>query len=167
MTDDTQDPRARALAIAADACGESGRVLGDPVFEAITGGRASARGYSACGDLAHYVLRELGRDLGPWKMSTNISSLVYGMGDAFVWARRGLMPNPGDILYMALPEHVCVLQSVIGASIISYDYGQSIKGKPAGKTVVRAFSVTPAGLMAGNRTIRGWVDLDRALEGIK
>lgn len=52
--------RTEAVRLACYACdGDQGRVFGDPVFEAVTKGRQNWKGYSACGDLAQYVLREL------------------------------------------------------------------------------------------------------------
>jgi hypothetical protein len=117
--------RAAAVDAARFACnGAAGRVLGDPVFELVTEGRNRWKGYSACGDLAHYVLRELGYrdervlnrddDGGevPWKVGANLSRLVFGTGDAFVWAKGTRRPKPGDILYVAPPEHVCVLEEL-------------------------------------------------------
>lgn len=57
--------RATALEIARFACnGAAGRVQGDPVFNAVTEGRGKWKGYSACGDLAHYLLRELQSSTG-------------------------------------------------------------------------------------------------------
>ena len=53
--------RAEAVRIACHACdGGKGRVFGEPVFDAVTEGRQKWKGYAACGDLPHYVLRELG-----------------------------------------------------------------------------------------------------------
>jgi hypothetical protein len=170
--------RAAAVEIARFACnGSVGRVQGDPVFDAVTEGRDKWKGYSACGDLAHYVLRELGyrdervlnrNDDGgrvPWQSGTNLSRLVFGAGAAFVWARGELRPRPGDILYLAPPEHVCVLERLDEASgtIATFDYGQwdHATNKPAGRGRTSPFAATPSVLRIGARVLRGWLDLAR------
>jgi hypothetical protein len=52
--------RAEAVRIARYACdGDKGRIVGDPVFEAVTEGRQRWKGYSACGDL--YAVRDVMR----------------------------------------------------------------------------------------------------------
>lgn len=170
--------RAAAVAAASFACnGNAGRVLGDPVFDAVTEGRAKWKQYSACGDLAHYVLRELGfhdehilnRDddggTVPWKSGVNLSRLVYSSGKAFIWARPELRPKPGDILYLTPPEHVCVFEGIDegAATIASFDYGQFnyAVGKPSGKRCVHAFAVRDNILRVGARVLRGWLDISR------
>ena len=168
--------RAAAVAAARFACnGSAGRVLGDPVFNTVTEGRAQWKGYSACGDLAHYVLRELGfrdehvlnrSDDGgqvPWRTGVNLSRIVYSSSPAFVWAKPKLRPKPGDILYMAPAEHVCVLEALDegAASIATFDYGQFnyTLGKPSGKRCVRAFAASEKSLRVGARVLRGWLDI--------
>lgn len=170
--------RAAAVEIARFACnGSLGRVQGDPVFDAVTEGRSKWKGYSACGDLAHYVLRELGyrdervlnrNDDGgrvPWQSGTNLSRLVFGAGPAFVWARGDLRPKPGDILYLAPPEHVCVLERLDAehGRIATFDYGQwdHATNKPAGRGRESPFTATPSALRVGARVLRGWLDLAR------
>jgi len=170
--------RAAAVEAARFACnGAAGRVLGDPVFELVTEGRNRWKGYSACGDLAHYVLRELGvrdervvnrNDDGghvAWKVGANLSRLVFATGDAFVWAKRDLRPRPGDILYLAPPEHVCVLERLDEehGRIATFDYGlwDSTANKPAGRARETSFGVGATALRVGARVLRGWLDLAR------
>lgn len=172
--------RARAVEIARFACnGDIGRTLGDPVFDRVTEGRARWPRYSACGDLAMFVLRELGfRDervlnrndddgTVAWKVGENLSRLVYRAGKAFVWASKKLRPKPGDILYVALPEHVCILESIdeSRATITTFDYGLTDPktGKPAGRRRTSKFAVVGSKLVVGSRTLRGWLDIERLL----
>jgi hypothetical protein len=170
--------RRAAVETARFACnGEAGRVLGDPVFEIVTEGRNHWRGYSACGDLAHYVLRELGyrdeavlnrNDDGgtvPWRIGKNLARLVFASGKAFIWARNDRRPEPGDILYVAPPEHVAVLESIDEAAgkIATFDYGQwdSKAQKPLGIRKVSRFAVKNGSLHVGSRVLRGWLDIAR------
>jgi len=170
--------RAAAVEAARFACnGAAGRVLGDPVLDLVTEGRNRWKGYSACGDLGHYVLRELGfrderilnRDddggRAPWQSGTNLSRLVFATGDAFVWAKRDLRPRPGDILYLAPPEHVCVLERLDEEQgrIATFDYGlwDHATNKPAGRGRESTFAANGGALRVGARVLRGWVDLAR------
>jgi hypothetical protein len=170
--------RAAAVDAARFACnGTAGRVLGDPVFELVTEGRNRWQGYSACGDLAHYVLRELGYrdervlnrddDGGkvPWKVGANLSRLVFGSGDAFVWAKGARRPKPGDVLYVAPPEHVCVLEHLDEerGCITTFDYGlwDHVTNKPAGHARESTFAASGGALRVGARVLRGWLDLAR------
>lgn len=170
--------RAAAVAIARFACdGDRGRILGDPVFAMVTEERAAAKGYSACADLAHYMLHQLGLrderivnrndDQGqtPWIVGANLSRLVFSSGRAFVWAKPTLRPQPGDILYLAPPEHVCILEHLDEAAgtLASFDYGlwNPATNKPASGRRVRSFRVRQAALWVGSRRLRGWLDLAR------
>lgn len=170
--------RAAAVDVARFACNASaGRTLGDPVFDAVTEGRSAWRGYSACGDLAHYVLRELGvrderivnrgDDGGQrgWQVGQNLSRLVFGSGEAFLWAKRDRRPQPGDILYLAPPEHVCVLEWVDDARgrISTFDYGlwDSRSNKPSARQRENSFAVCGAALRIDTRVLRGWLDIAR------
>ena len=170
--------RAAAVTAANFACnGDAGRVLGDPVFDSVTEGRATWKQYSACGDLAQYVLKEVGvrdehivnrNDDGgtvPWKIGANLSDIVYRTGNAFIWAKPELRPKPGDILYLAAPEHVCVLEAINedAATIATFDYGQFnyAVGKPSGKRCVHAFAARVGGLRVGARVLRGWLDISK------
>lgn len=168
--------RKAAVAIASHACGGSqGRVLGDPVFEEVTEGRARWPKYSACGDLPQYMLARLGlRDerilnrtddggAQPWSIGQNLSKLVFRSGKAFVWASVKLRPKPGDVLYVAEPEHVCVLETLdeSAGTIATFDYGKfdSKLGKPAGRRCVSRFWLQGTKLLVGNRILRGWLDI--------
>ncbi len=168
--------RAEAVRIARYACNEDkGRLFGDPVFEQVTEGRQKWKGYSACGDLAQYVLKELGfrderivnrEDDGgvlPWAMGKNLSKIVFNPLGAFVWARGSARPKPGDILYMSKPEHVAVLDELKQeqSSIVTCDYGQfdAAAGKPSGRRRTSTFTARGRTLMIGKRTLHGWLDL--------
>ena len=170
--------RAEAVRIARYACdGDKGRVFGDPVFDAVTEGRQKWKGYSACGDLPHYVLRELGfrderilnrEDDGgvlPWKIGANLSRIVFNPLGAFVWASGDKRPKPGDVLYMSKSEHVAVLEELDerAGCIATYDYGQwdYQAVKAAGKRKVNPFTVEGRALKIGKRTLHGWLDLAR------
>jgi hypothetical protein len=170
--------RAEAVRIARYACdGDKGRLFGAPVFEAVTEGRQKWKGYSSCGDLCQYVLRELGfrderllnRDddggVLPWKIGANLSKLVFNPIGAFVWAASGKRPKPGDIVYMSKPEHVAVLEELDEAAgrITTYDYGQwdYQAVRAAGKRVTNRFAVEGRALKIGKRTLHGWLDLTR------
>ena len=173
--------RATAVAIARHACnGDDGRVLGDPVFEEVTEERNRWPKYSACGDLPQFVLMRLGlrderivnrSDDGgklPWSIGQNLSKLVFRTGKAFVWSTVKKRPKPGDVLYVAMPEHVCVLDSLDEAAgtIATFDYGlvDPKTGKPAGRRRVSRFRVQGKQLMVGNRVLRGWLDIARIPE---
>lgn len=170
--------RAEAVRIARHACGgDSGRVYGDPVFEEVTEGRQKWKGYSACGDLAHYMLRQLGfrderilnrEDDGgvlPWKIGANLSRLVFNPLGAFVWVSGNSRPKPGDVVYMSKPEHVAVLEALDEQAgvITTLDYGQwdYAAVKPAAKRRVNSFAVEGRTLKIGKRTLHGWLDLAR------
>lgn len=170
--------RYEAVKIAHHACdGTHGRTFGDPIFEEVTEGRQKYKGYSACGDLAHYVLRELGfRDeqllnrnddggVVPWQIGRNIARIVYGAGSAFVWAQGNVRPSPGDVLYMSKPEHVAILASLdeTAGNITLCEYGQwdASAGKPSGRCRTTTFVIVDHVLRVGKRTLHGWLDLSR------
>ncbi len=170
--------RVEAVRIARYACdGDTGRLYGDPVFEEVTEGRQKWKGYSACGDLPHYVLRELGfRDervlnredddgVVPWKIGANLSRLVFNSLGVFVWASGSKRPKPGDVLYMSKPEHVAILEDLDepAGTIITLDYGQwdYEAVKAAGKRKLNTFAVQGRTIKIGKRTLHGWLDLAR------
>ena len=173
-----QELRESALAIASYACnGDDGRELGDPVFEAVTEGRNHWPKYSACGDLPQFTLARLGlrdehivnrNDDGgtrPWSIGQNLSKLVFATGKAFVWASVTKRPKPGDVLYLATPEHVCVLDSLdeTAGTIATFDYGlfDAKNGRPQGRRRISRFRVQGKQLVVGNRILKGWLDIAR------
>lgn len=175
---DEEALRSSALELADEACdGDTGRRLGDPVFDEVTEHRAGWPGYSACGDLPHWMLDHLGFDderivnrsddggVVPWKVGVNLSRLVFGTGRAFVWATRSLRPKRGDVLYVTSPEHVCVLDDLDEAAgtITTFDYGQwdAKVGKPSGRRRTSTFRSRWGQLLVGQRVLRGWLDLSR------
>ena len=115
---------AESLADVATGYGtKRGLCVGDELFEEVTEGRAHWAKYSACGDLASWLLFMLGvrdeklvnrtNDGGrvPWRMGKNISSLVYASGKAWTnYARAktaratdpfvSVIPRLGDIVYV-------------------------------------------------------------------
>lgn len=161
--------RDEAIRLAIHACnGFTGRVLGDPVFEEVTEGRAKWPKYSACGDLAHWILwmlriranRNDDGDGDPWKVGYNLSAIVYGMPGAFIWNAPGKRPKPGDILYVSHPEHVCILLDISNGVATTADYGQwdPNTDKPCGRLVKRTFDC----VSLGKRRLRGWLDIELA-----
>jgi hypothetical protein len=144
------------------ACnGSVGRNQGDAVFEEVVEGRQAWAGYSSCGDLIHWCLRRAGlRDervlnreddegATPWRVSINVSRLVYATGHAFSWWRSGgaLGLRPGDMALVGEngQEHVFLVADVDGDTVTSYDYGQFFAGKHGGKRVVRRLHTGPGG----------------------
>jgi hypothetical protein len=136
------------------ACnGPAGRNQGDPIFEEVVEGRQRWTGYSSCGDLVHWCLRRAGlRDervlnredddgRTPWRVSVNVSRLVYATGHAFSWWRSGdpLGLQPGDMALVGEngQEHVFIVADVTDETVSSYDYGQFFAGKHGGKRTVR------------------------------
>ena len=99
----------------------------------------------------------------PWKVGANLSRLVFASGEAFVWAKRDRRPQPGDILYLAPPEHVCVLEWLDEerGRIASFDYGlwDSTVNKPASKARETSFTMGTTSLRVGARVLRGWLNL--------
>jgi hypothetical protein len=101
----------------------------------------------------------------PWKVGANLSRLVFSSGDAFVWAKGAARPEPGDILYLAPPEHVCILERLDeeNGRIATFDYGlwDQATNKPAGRARESTFAVSGGALRVGARVLRGWLDLAR------
>ncbi len=167
------------VANAAEACNAAaGRLLGDPVFDAVTEGRAQYHGYSGCGDLVHYCLKRAGlRDPGllnrndadadcRYRVGQNISRIVYSVGSAFRYAgfARPLQWQPGDIALIGEDglEHVFVLAECSSQSVTSYDYGQFRQGKPAGFAVMRRVTPTAGRPQIGGppgRPLVGYLDV--------
>lgn len=169
------DVRRAAIALGRFAVdGENGRKPLDPIHEHVTEGRrsayerAAAKGskmvpYSSCGDLAHWVLTMLGcrdervvnrTDDGgklSWAVGANISRLV---GSPWYVHYNGGLPEVGDIVHVASPDHVCALLAR-GEVWETADYGC-----PYGK--LHAFRLGFSGrLTLRGRKLQGWIDLAR------
>jgi hypothetical protein len=161
--------RAAAVAIARWAVDDDrGRVIGDPVHEWVTEGRRAVRmpaGYSSCGDLAHWMLMMLGvrnerivnrgddGGLVGWAVGANLSRLTRSRW--YVPASEHGLPEVGDILHVAAPEHVCVLlEQVSRDQWVTADYGQ-----PHGARRVCQLRDTATGLQVRGRMLVGWVSL--------
>lgn len=129
-------------------------------------------GYQSCGDLAHWLLTMLGcrderyvnrtGDEGtvPWRAGQNLSRLVSlpAYQPCTVQAFNDSPPQPGDILYVAKPEHVFVMTDVdrkVTKSITGAHYGQ-----PHGLLRTQDLRVVGPQVYVANRTLRGWVRLD-------
>jgi hypothetical protein len=127
--------------------------------------------------LAHYLLSQLGvqdeklvnrsTDGGdiPWKVGVNLSRIVYGSGNLFVWAKPDLRPKSGDILYVSAPDHVCILEGFDETAKVAtvFEYGQwnAKLQKPSGKRSITRFAVGKNTLTLGSRTLKGWLDIAR------
>ena len=175
--------RSAALALAQYATNNSVRDLGDSVFEEVTEGRAHAKGYSSCGDLAHWMLARLGvrdpnlvnrNDLGgvfSWHVGENVSRLVYHSGAAWTKSNPEVMPQPGDIVVVYDPsktgmEHVLVVESFEGdgRDCVSHDYGQVDPKNgysAAGMKKQRVIVEQPNGWRLGDRTMLGFIDISK------
>lgn len=181
---DVQTLRDAAVALALFAVnGDRGRDVGDPVHEWVTEGRrrqyefAYAAGaawtrkippYSSCGDLAHWILMCIGcrderyvnktGDGGdvPWQIGANISRLLTLPSYVSASRANGRLPRPGDILYVAAPDHVSILIEWDTGSgyVTTCDYGQ-----PYGKKNRRALIRRGSLMFVGTRTLMGWVDI--------
>lgn len=168
--------------------GDAGRGIGDPVHEWVTEGRrkqyedalhAGAEwaiklqktgGYSSCGDGGHWVLfclgvrdeRYVNRDTDggthPWAMGVNVSRLTEL--PAYVRAARApdQLPKPGDILHVAAPDHVDILESLdFGTNEVwTFDYGQ-----PYGRRRKHLLTRRGSLVMVGDRVLQGWVDIEK------
>ncbi len=131
------DLRQLALAyldLATDA--DRGRSETDPLYIAITEERDFGKGYSSCGDLAHWLLFRLGvrcswvnraESATGWKMGANIWRLVSCP------ASRGPIEGehyePGDILVIyndpqGKDAHALVVREHRGHELLTADYGQ-------------------------------------------
>lgn len=153
---------------------------GDAAFEDVTQGRQGP-GYSACGDLAHAVLAELGlrdrsivnRDVDDLRYVSqqNVSKLYNGAIQAGLWQHYAAfrVPQPGDIVLIGRysagePEHLLVFRSLEETEFAStwwrsYDYGQV--DEATGKASSTICNRKRVGNRLDGREILGWVDLDR------
>lgn len=187
--------------------GEEGRWEGDPVHDWVTEGRViawrqalksnpKARYYSSCADLGHTVLWSLlgaechdepgrqiidpminrGEAFG-WRDCVNVSELVFGSKQLFVWHRAGepWRAQPGDILVIGEhgAEHVAVVLSCHDGELISADYGQfnpktglygaRVRNRTVARGPDRRLWATGS---EGSRPVLGHVDLCRTLRTV-
>ena len=166
------------VALAQYATMATERTLGDPVFDFVTEGRAVWPKYSACGDLGQFVAWAIGcrdpkvvnRDHGMgdnhWDMGMNLSKLIYGTGKLFTWAKPGILPVPGCLLYVSMSEHVCVLEKWDAKTkqAITHDFGMwnYVSNHPAGKRTVHSVTQRADGKWRiGPRTLQGWLDFSK------
>ena len=173
-----------AVALARYACnGCTGRLSHDPVFIEVTEHRQAtwtAQGklhsYSACADLAHWVLWNLVGKPAPtpavkaqlrginrkeafgWQVGLNIALLAhhvaprvkYGPGVKFT-------AEPGHILLIGEggQEHIAIVKGIVGPELYTFDYGQFFALRPhtaadyGGRCVTRDIS--------GGKDGRPWV----------
>lgn len=167
----------------------------------VTEGRHVWKGYSTCADLAHCILSMNGvtdptlvnRDddnwngyieddekMSAWKVSVNVSKLVYGApalekkyGKQF-WIKRTLdiKPRPGDIVIIGEGglEHVLVACSWGDNVLTSVDAGQVDEGgqcvkirkrkliEKNGLPYLSATDTGPSAAGLGTRVVVGWID---------
>lgn len=156
-----------------------GRSASDPVALDITEGRIG-KGYSSCGDLAHALLYHLGvrepwinRDEHEgWSPAVNISRLA-----GRTWGASGCCPvafkpssedvfETGDILIVWNAEngtdaHALVVDSMTGAELNSWDYGQP--GGKRRKRQLRESPHSPGHIYAGDKRIQCAIRLEGVL----
>jgi hypothetical protein len=155
------------------ACGGSrGRPEhGDPVYDAVTEGRDFGRGYSSCGDLAHWMLYRCGvrapwlnRDEHEgWRTGVNVSRLC----GAVRYARppADVVLSPGDITIVynkpsGSDAHVSVVidHDVAGGSLQTADYGQ-----PGGALCTRSVTRSLGHTTIGSRRLQHVLRLEDVL----
>lgn len=128
--------RRAACALAEYACGyDAGRGKDDRVYVAVTEGRdgpggAIRRGYSSCGDLAHWLLERMGvrepwvnrASLGQYRVGANVSTLAFGAP----CARSSI--EEGDVVVVwndprGADAHVMIALGWIGDTLRTANYG--------------------------------------------
>lgn len=158
-----------------------GRRQFDPIFDAVTERRQS-KSYSACGDLAHWLLYRLGfrcawinRAEGRgWRVAKNLSLLcAHEAGGANTLARRplwGQTVDAGDVLVTNARDkwraHVAV---VMGAAIVEpggrvmlaeYGHFDADHGRASGKMSAHEFSKAGQTIMLGSSVLDSVLSLD-------
>lgn len=182
--------RNRAVDLALHAVDRrNGRDVGDPVHDEVTQDRtknneirrrkgSSEVPYSSCGDLAHWMLYQLGcrdpllvnrekpSDGLKWIIGANVSRIRFSPHFVLSSNHPDRRPEPGDILIVvgtaAGSEHVSVLVSDMTEEYwITADYGQ-----PYGRLrdcdvsmVDGRIWVAPRDRDKGGRRLVGWLDL--------
>lgn len=162
-SDDLEWFRAQSLALLDYATNqELGRPESDPVYREITEGRDFGKGYSSCGDLAHWLYFRLGvradwlnrEEHAGWKVGVNLSRLWNKCPQARP-PIAGECYQPGDVLiHWEKPQgtdgHVLVVREHRGEVLHSADYGQ-----PGGARRARHMSVTKSGVVVlGQKRLR-------------
>jgi hypothetical protein len=153
------------------ACGQytGGRSENDPVYQRVTESRdvgAAQRGYSSCGDLAHWMLFRLGsrarfvnrKEHRGWRMGANVSALAFS--PVAEDAKANDHYQAGDVLIIwirpdATDAHVMVALDHRQGMLTSGEYGQ-----PGG--AVRVHHLDRPGFI-GQRKIQKVIRLNRAL----
>lgn len=116
--------------------GTEGRRESDKLYRAITEQRDFGKGYSSCGDLAHWLLYRLGVRSGyinraefeGWRQGLNVARLAFNCPDARP-PRVGERFEQGDILIVwnktdGTDAHVLVVREQTTDSLLSADGGQ-------------------------------------------
>lgn len=156
---------------------DQGRRQHDPVFEAVTE-RRQGKGYSSCGDLAHWLLFRLGfrfpwlnrAEHQGWRVGQNLSLVCAAIaGGANPHGRRPTEKQPidaGDVLVVNAGDnrkaHVVVVmgEAVLeqGAVVKTAEYGQfdARYGRACGRTFTRVVGRAQgarSGLRLGSSTL--------------
>lgn len=163
--------------------GKQGRRVYDPVYEAVTEGR-KAKGYSACGDLGHWLLFRLGfrdawvnrKEHDGWRQGVNLSLLcAKAAGGANKLAevpRVGMVLDVGDVLVVNAHDpprsHVALVMSgplelEHGLAVTTAEYGQldAKYGRASGRSFDRLLRVSTGGkVRLGNSTLDSVLSLD-------
>jgi hypothetical protein len=89
------------------------------------------------------------------EMAAHISGAWRGPGPS-----KNRRPTPGDILFVAPPEHVCIVTGYRDGCGVEYlhsvDGGQVEEGMQAIHECARVWT----GTQCGDRKVRGWIDLE-------
>jgi hypothetical protein len=123
------------------------------------------------------VLRELGHrdervvnrdgdgDRMPWRAGGKLSHLVFWIGRRIRLGEGRARPKPGDVLYLAPPEHACILEHLDEerGRVATFDDGlwDDATNKPAGRARESTFAAIEGWLRVGARVLRGWLDVAR------
>ncbi len=165
--------------------GTRGRRQYDPLFEAVTEKRQTAK-YSGCADLAHWLLYRLGFrqdwvnrwEHKGWKVARNLSLLCCreagGANPVAMPPVVGQAVGPGDILVVNVQaparSHVVVIadQGVLGdgAALGTAEYGQfdAKYGRASGKMFKRSVRVAKSGkIRLGSSSVDSLLSLERLL----
>lgn len=167
------------LAMATDY--DAGRRQRDPLFEAVTEHR-QREGYSACGDLAHWLYFRMGfrfdwvnrQEHQGWRMGRNLALLTAGCaGGLNRYAKRperGMKVDAGDVLvvYAHQPKrsHVAVVMEPgeldAGTSLRTAEYGQfdATYGRASGKAFRRPVSANATRILLGSSPVDSVLSLD-------